>query len=373
MLTSALMVGGRSSLAANWNSTLETDAYAGYATNPALLPGASVTDELALLAVDASTIAQTDRAQLSVTPRFSITRYLHEGNLDTTTGSIDLASLYNFERAQLTFSGQVLTDSTLQSEQGLTGITNVNRRHDAGTATIGYQYSSTERLAWQVQAAGQVTRYSADAEQYGLIDYHYGSASFGPIWSFSERLQGSITFEADRLVPEVGVSQNDYSATLQLKRKFTEKYGWRVSVGTTHLEAAEAGSANLTSFEVGATRQGERVQWDVSAKQAVLPIGIGLLTKQNLAGLSVTAATSEHSTLGLSANIIRSYPLILPAGAVYSGAKWGQASLEWKYVFLPHWAFSALYVQAHSRNGDWNEWANSNQARLGIVWQNGHL
>jgi hypothetical protein len=135
-------------------------------------------------------------------------------------------------------------------------------------------------------------------------------------------------------------------------------------------------------FELGATRQGERVQWDLSAKRAVLPIGLGLLARQDVAALSAVVSLSERSTLNLSCNAIRTDPVSLsiylaPGIAlsyqVYSGATFGQATAEWQYHFSPHWALSAAYMRARARNYSVTEWANGEQARLGIVWQSGRL
>jgi hypothetical protein len=258
------------------------------------------------------------------------------------------------------------------SELGLTGITNVNRRHNAGSVSMGYQYSSTERLAWQLQGSWQVTRYS-DAQRFGLTDYDYGSVQFGPTWSLSERLQGSLNIETDRINPKSGTTQNDYSVSMQLKRDLSERYAWRASLGSTRVDSGSAGSATSTLLELGASRKGERIQWDVSVRRAVLPIGLGLLAREDTAALGVVARTSERSTLDLSFNVIRTDPVTFFRYLVYSGASWGQLGAEWKYNFSPNWAVSTAYMQARARSGNLQEWANGNQVRLGIFWQSGRL
>jgi hypothetical protein len=381
MLTTTAMAGGTAVPAADWSETLEAAANAAYVTNPQLQPGSNVADKSALLGVDGSVSAQTERGQLSLTPRFSIIRYQQLTGLNTETGSIDITYLEKLERGQWTFTAQALTDSTVTSELGLTGITNVNRRHDAGTASLGYQYLSSERLSWQLQGAWQVTRYS-DAARFGLTDYDYGSVQFGPTWSFSERLQGSLNIEADRINPKGGATENDYSVSMQLKRSLSERYAWRASIGATRVDSGSTGSATSSVFELGATRQGERAQWDVSVKRAVLPVGLGLLAREDQATATIVVGTSERSTLNLSVSAIRSDPVSLSIYLnpyislrylVYSGASWGQASAEWKYNFSPHWSISTAYVQARARSGNLQEWANGNQARLAMLWQSGRL
>lgn len=381
MLTAIAIAAGGASPAADWSKTLEAATNATYLTNPQLQAGSNLADRSALLTVDGNTTMQTERGQLSVTPRFSMTRYQRETGLDINTGSIDLASVEKLERGQWTLSGQALTDSTVTSELGLTGITNVNRRHDAGTVSMGYQYFSTERLSWQLQGTWAVTRYS-DALRFGLTDYDYASVQFGPTWNFSERVLGSLNFEADQITPQAGSIEKDYSANLVLKRSFSEQYSWKASVGATRVDTGTSGSGTSSVFELDATRQGERVQWNVAVKRAVLPIGLGLLAREDVATLGMVVSTSERSDLNVSLNIIRSDPVTLSLHLapgislnyqVYSGASWGQATAEWRYHFSPHWAVSAAYQQARARNYNVTQWANGNQARLGILWQSGRL
>jgi hypothetical protein len=264
-----------------------------------------------------------------------------------------------------------LTDSTLFSELGTTGVTYVNLRHTAGTISLKYQYASTELLSWELQGSGQVTRYS-NANPYGLVDYNYGTVQFGPIWSFSERVQGSLVLAADRINPKAGTSQDNYSAYLQLTRSFSEKYSWRLSAGGSRIDygsaAAGAGSQSSSVYELGASRKGERVQWDVSVKRAVTPIGVGLLSPQTVAALTATVATSERSSLSLALNGIRTEPVFAYQYLVYSGGWWGQIDAEWKYQCSAHWALSAAYAQRRARYSSLSEWADGKQARLGIVW-----
>jgi hypothetical protein len=372
MLTTIATTGSRVSPAADWSGTLDAAAMGAYVTNPGLLPHSDVTDESALLTADGSASMQTDRTQLTITPRLSITRYAHETSLDFTMGSIDLNTLEKFERGQLTCAAQLLTDSTLVSELGLTGVTHVNRRHDAASVTLGYQYNQTERLAWLIQGSGQVTRYS-DAPQSGLVNYTYAAAQFGPTWNFTERVQGSLILEADQIYPQEAPNQSSYSANLQLKRNFTAQYSWWVSIGASKVKEGSQDYGTTPVYQLGGTWQGERLRWSVSLGRDVVPIGFGLLARSEQANLALTASTSERSTLDLTFDAIRSEPVIASDFLVYGGASWGELRVEWKYNLSQHWVVSVGYLQARARNGDLQELAISNQGRLGIAWQSGRL
>src|SRR5215469_12951952 len=102
MLMTIATAGSRATPAADWSGALDAAGYGGYVTNPQLLPHSDVTDESGVLNADGNASMQTELSQLTVTPRLSITRYLHRSDLDFTLGSIDLNWLRKFERGQLT-------------------------------------------------------------------------------------------------------------------------------------------------------------------------------------------------------------------------------------------------------------------------------
>jgi hypothetical protein len=377
MLTTSAMAASKTAGAADWSGALESSLNAAYVINPRMIAGGDTSDETGVLLVDGSAMAQTERSQLTLTPRFTVTRYDHETDLNREDGSLTVNFKEKLERGQWTFDGIASTDSTITSELGTTGITYVNLRHNAGLAELGYVYSSTERLSWSLQVGGQIARYE-DAREFGLTNYDYGSVQFGPSWNFSERVQGSLTLEADRLHPQTGARQNNYSASLQLQRSFSERYSWRASLGGSRVEygstETSASSASTSSqYEVGATYKGERVQWDLSARRAIVPIGIGLLAPQTVLALVIAANTSEHSTLSVSLNGIRSDAVFVDNFPFYGGATWGQAGVEWRHNFTTHWAFTVGYQQSRARALDVTEWANGKQAHVGVTWNSGRL
>jgi hypothetical protein len=382
MATMVATTAQRSTLGADWSQTLDAAANAAYVTNPALTPDSSMADHSTQITADANTTMQTELGQLTVTPHISSVRYARDTNLDFDTGGVAVSYVEKLERGQWNVGGQATTDSTTTSELGTTGIADVNFRRYQDSASLGYQHLSTERLSWLVQGSWLSGRYNADAELYGLTSYAYGSVQLGPQWSFSERLQGSLTLGADNIKAQLLPGEKDYSASLALKRSLSERYAWRASIGASRVEAGNGVSGTSSLFELGATWQGERIQWDASVKRAVQPIGFGLLARQDSATLSIVAATSEHSTLTFSSNALRSYPVTaifniapgLSVGVpVYSGASWVQASAEWQHHFSPNWALSVAYSQARARNENVPQWADTNQARLGVVWQSGRL
>jgi len=373
MMTSIAATGSRQQAAGtDWSGTLDAALNAAYVTNPQWIVGSHVSDEAAQLTVDGKTTAQTELGQFTLTPRLSSVRYWHETELNFDTGSIDATYLRKLERGQWNFEGLALTDSTVVSELGTTGLTETNRRHYANSLSLGYTYFISERLSWLLQGAWQDTRYT-DAQQFGLTNYTYASASMSPSWAFSSRLNGSLILATDRITPEVGFRQDDYSASLQLSRNVTERYAWHVSAGATHVDAGNVGGSTSTVFEVGVSRQTERVRWDLSVKRAVLPIGLGYLAPQTSGNLTLVVATTERSSLNLVATGLRTDAVTFGNQILYSGTSWIQGSAEWRYNLSPNWTVAGAYQQGRTRNLEESVWANGSQARITVTWQSGRL
>src|SRR5262249_37801692 len=147
--------------------------------------------------------------------------------------------------------------------------------------------------------------------------------------------------------------------------------GTRVEYAST--ASSHGSSSTSAQYEIGATYKGERLQWDLSAKRAIMPIGIGLLAPETVVAVALTANTSEYSTLSLSLNGIRTDAVFVDHFPVYGGATWGQVAIDWRHHFTTHWALSVGYWQSRSRAGDVTEWANGKQAHIGISWESGRL
>ena len=371
MMTNLAAAGSREARAADWSGTLDADANLGYVSNPQWIPGSHASDEFGQLALDGKSVAQTELGELTITPRLSAVRYWHDTALDIDAGSLDVAYQEKFERGQWSFAGGALTDSTITSELGTTGLTATNRRHYAYNSTLGYQYSLTERLSCLVQGSWQSSHYT-DAQQFGLTSYTDASALVSPSWSFSERLQGSLLLSFDRLNPGTGFVQKDQSASLQLAHSLTEQYSWRVSAGLTHVDAGSAGVSNSPVFEVAASRRSERVQWELSAKRAVLPIGLGFLAPETAATFGLSVATTEHSTFRLSLTGLRTDEVKFGGFVFYSGATSAQGSLEWRYAFSPRWTVAGVAQQGRARNLS-QPWADGSQVRINVNWTSGRL
>ena len=235
--------------------------------------------------------------------------------------------------------------------------------------------------SWLFSASWSTNRYSG-AGQFGFTTLNYTSVQLGPSWNFSDHLQGSLVLGTDHTQPKNKTPQKDYSASLQLRRTLDEHYTWRGAVGATRVITGPGTQTTTSVFELGVNRQGERASLDLDAKRSVVPIGFGLLAREEQANLSVKLRPLEHGTLSLTLTAQRTDPVstfffLFPGFGfhiqLYSGATWESATAEYRYDLSPRWVCTAALVRSRAQAGRTHPWGDGDQARIGVVWQGGRL
>lgn len=357
----------RTGRAADWQDLLVANLTGGWVSNPSLLPDVSQGDRFASLTLSGTGALSTEVSQLTFAPRLAVTRYDMFKNLNTDTGAVDAAYTRTFERGKWTFSAEALVDSTLTSELGLTGITNINRRHEAYSGTTSYESSPQERLSWFANGLWASNRY-IDAASVGLEAYRYVSANLGPTWSFSDRVSSSLVLGADQTSTQSSPNQDTHSASLRVNSQWSERSAWSLQAGTTQVDAGPSHST-AALLVLTASSTGERYHWDASLRHDVSPIGLGTLARTDRATFNLHTALSERSELNFYCNLIRSAPASIAQFTVYNGAEWAQLGAEWHRQLTGNFDAIAGFSRAHARSGTAVPWADQTQIRLSILWQ----
>jgi hypothetical protein len=365
----AMVLGADGVRAADWERSLTSGLAAGWVSNPALVVAERTDDRIAALTLSGRAVARTELGTLTLTPRFAVTRYDSNRTLDNNTGALQLDYARHSERSQWAISAQGLVDSTLTSELGLTGASNINRRHESANAGGSFQTSTTRKLSWFANASWIGHRY-IDAFSTGLNDYQYVSAGSGAAWTFNERSQLSLVLGSDRTLPKQGADQNAWSASLRWAGSWTERSSWSIQGGATRFDTA-GGMATGALVELTASSASERAHWTASLRHDVSPIGYGLLVRKDQAAFNYGRNLSEHSDLGVFLNYIRSDPPNQLQSALYHGAQYLQAGAEWRWRLTDALDLNASCSHVRARGSQVAGWATGNEARIGVVWQSG--
>ncbi len=366
-----LLAGGGCAWSADQQHSLTANLASGWVNNPALVRGGAPDDLLAVLTLSGRLAARRERDTLSLTPRFTATRYEGGRSLDTNTGSLELAYGRSGERGSWNLSAQGLVDSTLTSELGQSGVSDVNRRHEVLTAGGGYEWNHSERAAWRASGAWTSHHY-ADAAGTGLNDYRHVAASLGPTWSLRETTQASLVLGAERTLPRKGSDQSAFSASLRLAGSWNELAAWTVQAGGTRADAP-GGKSNGALVALSVSSGGERLRFGADLRRDISPIGYGLLARKDRAGITLNASVTQASSLNLNVGYIRSAALRRAQLTLFEGAQYLQLGGEWRQRLSDRLDLTVSYSHVRAQGGRLPDWAMSNQARIGITWQSRRL
>jgi hypothetical protein len=351
---------------ADWTQQLDAGASYGFVSNPLLRPQGGADEGQLLVNASGRLAAAGERSQWALAPSFSASRYSVDRAYDYTNGSLETDFKWQQERVRWNFTAQGVADTTLTSEQALTGLTQSNRDHRSALFNAGVEGDATERVTLFSQLLWTTNQYF-DATGTGLQDYQYGSLQFGPAISLTERLKASLVMQAADLSLRDGTSQKDSSASLRINHSITEGLKWQIEAGRTLIDFGNRTAGTLL-LNANASLQREHVSWSVSAQRDVEPLGVGLLTTRDQAALTASDDVTEHLTLAASLSVSRTEPANVQQRVVFGGWEFGQLEGQLHWRFARRWTLTLDASGARSRGGSTGPWAQGSQARVGLAW-----
>jgi hypothetical protein len=295
----SLMLVPSLSKASEWSATPQVSAHLDYWDNPRLVYGGGSTVEGGTAELSAAISRRTERSDISISPSIRLRRYSGDENLDGTDDVIHITAKQLTERATWTFAGTALRDTTLTSELGTTGFTQVNKRRDYADLSLGPSFQITERFQLSLGVYGLSTHYEDNANT-GLLDYRYASASITGTRQVNERSQLAIAVNGGRnFVPDAPVNEmKNYSATLQYVYQWNPT--WNVTLwGGPSRVTSEFSTDNGKIYGVSLRHQGERFTIDASAERNARPTGSGIIEQVDAATLSDSFRITERLSSGV--------------------------------------------------------------------------
>lgn len=368
LLSAGAMLTANAAAADVWTLTGRARAGAEYDNNVRL----SYTDEIATTELSAeagATLArQGDAFSLSLEPRASSVHYVDYSELNHTDASLALRARRGSERGRFDLALTGLQDSTLTSELGSTGYTQVNKYHRSGTFTLSPSWQWTERLVAVGQFYGTVHRY-VDAEFTGLVDYDYGMAASSLSYGWNERSTLAMQLSAGRLrVPdESGYDKTTYAATLTYTRQLDEHWQTVLSWGPSEIRS-RTGTNRGSVYELSATRQSELFNTRAALKREVTPTGQGTLTRRDEASLGFYRALSERLSVNINGIWVRNRNVLSSGGLEVNALRYAAASAGAHWKLTPTWSVSTNIGYAQQRYSTADDTARRGQISFSVNW-----
>jgi len=325
--------------AADWRVTPAISSSVAYVGNPRLSRdgGDAYTSHQAELSAPMS--FDNGRSQLSLTPRFVYAAYPDDPLLDRNDTYVTLAAQRRYETATLSASADFISDSTLTSELGLTGLQETNRPHETWILTAAPTLLLSDRTQVGAQLNWSDNSYK-DAEFTGLADYRYSLGAISASYAWSQNVQLSLQSSFGRLeVPVSGARSDNINATASASWQYSELWRAQLSVGPSLVEAGGVSSRGYV-YSVGTTRQGQRSTVSALVTKDVTPTGQGVLVARERARLSVAHAFTDRLGATVSADFVRNEDAVVVRGIGPRAASYQygivNTSLNWR--FTPNWS-----------------------------------
>ena len=353
--------------AADWSATTDVQFAAQGERNPALRPDGNPLGLALSTELKANLARKTETSELEVSPIVDILRNPHNSSLDRDDDRLAAHYSKTGERVDFTVTGDASQESTLTSELGTTGRTDLNEVRQVLDAGLAPQWRLTERLSAAASVNRQATSYSASANNV-FFGSRYTTATGSVNLSESDQLALSLAasdgrFNSDR----VGASSGDHDITAQLRYSLGERLTASASVGPSWVSAngrTQQGyvykAALQEAFELGSL--------SLSAGRAQSPSGYGVLTQRDDVTLAYSHQLSETLSASLGMTGIRTADLIPAAGLSLDTVTYMRFDTNLTKRLTPAWSTTFGLAAARQRISLGNQATNSFQVRAAINW-----
>jgi hypothetical protein len=274
------------------------------------------------------------------------------------------------ERWKSPLSLSVARDTTLTSEIGTTGLTEINKRHESLQANWTPSYQASEKLNVGTQLSVQTSRYK-DAANTTLLDYDYGSAALNAGYAITALSTLKLQASAGRLqvVHQPRYTQKNYDMTVGYSRQIGEKWQADASFGPSVIQTrAQQAASRGDVYHLGATRTAERGRFSFGLDQLITPNGFGVLSKRQAATLDWRYAVSERISVGFSGQWSRTRNFLPLLGFELNRLSYNDLSAIFEWSPASSWYVSASIGHGQQSYSYAVHPAKRAHADLSLVW-----
>ncbi len=271
------------------------------ATDSQSSPG---TDLLANLAAGRA----TEVSDIALTATIDSRWYADVSDFNRTNGNLRIRASRELERSRFGFDGVFSYDSTETSEEGTSGLVQVNKRRSRLLASPSWRYALTQRLDLDTTVSYETVSYE-DVEAIPLYNYTFGRGSTGLVYRLSERLQlfSNVSF-ARYEASAVDQSSDTYGFLVGAEYAFSQTMSISALGGMQHLRSEPSldggtGVDETTGgqFQIRATKEFEIGQLYLQADQGLVPSGRGTLLETTAIAMGLDYALAPRWKLKLDA------------------------------------------------------------------------
>lgn len=340
----------------------------GYSDNVRLAVRDAEAASSATADLKASLLRQDDAFSASFTPRVLAIRYDDYAALNRVDAYLGADAKRSTERGSTALSLSWAQDTTLTSELGSTGLSEVNKRHRSlGTTLSGY-FLASERISLTGQAYATMHRY-ADAQNTGLVDYDYGTAAASTVYAIAERSKISLQVSAGRLqIPDYRtLDKENYAITLNYDTRLNERWHALVSAGASRVHRL-TDDYDGAVYEASVERESELLNLRIAGKRSITPTGNGTLARSDQFSLRVSRPLTERVSFSVAAAWNRNRDIAQQRGLELDSLRYGDVNGNLSWRIAPNWTLSVFIGHTEQRDSDYDRSAKRNYGGFNLNW-----
>lgn len=351
-----------------WNIAGQGSVGANYDDNVRLSSSNQVADWSGVADASGTLSYQDDAFLFQVNPRVLTARYDVEHAFNRTEEYLTLLVQKTTETGGSSVSLSGTQDTTLTSEPGFTGLSDVNKKHRVGSVTVANSWNLTERMVASTQVYASANRY-LDAQLTGLVDYNYGSGVVSASYDWTERSSFTLQASIGKLqVPDIAAYDKvNMSVTLGYRVHFANKWNAELSFGPSKIRT-EGRSDTGTVYNASLIHDAELTHINLSVDRDVTPNGYGLLSRREQLRFGLTRELSARWVTDWSATVSRNQN-VLPAGGIAQDAvNYADVTGNLGWRMTPTWSVALVAGYTRQRISNVQLAAERQHIALNLTW-----
>ncbi|MCF6205155.1 MAG: hypothetical protein L3J59_16070 [Methylococcaceae bacterium] len=270
---------------------------------------------------------RTETSNIDLTTLLDVVRYWGQENLDREDLDLKVGSNFKItERNQVGLDALYVRDTSITSEQDLTGLTQVQVDREKFNISPHWTYSLSEIQTIQTRYTHEEVTYEKSSASF-LSSYKTDSINLNYIHQWQDDLQVFVSFTALQYsLTDLDIETDDYSINTGIDYNYSETLSFNAMVGTRY-SVNRTGSRVIVSrignllipntipgtensslgslFSLGVKKQFESGRFDISYSRSVSPSGSGEFLQADRFKSSGSYSITEHLSFGISGVISR--------------------------------------------------------------------
>ncbi|MDT8383286.1 MAG: hypothetical protein RRB22_02625 [Gammaproteobacteria bacterium] len=360
--------------AATWDFGYDVALTANFNDNQRLTPESQESIFGHYLDVEAQVVRAAPKSDLTLHPRYRLSRYSKDTGLDNDVVQMDVSTRLLGEKSVSSVTLDWLRDTTLTSELEDTGLIEAEKYRTVRGVHPSYQYQYSERLKSDFLWHYTDVAYQ-DASLTGLTNYRYQSYSGSLVYAMSSLNSIQADLYGSQLdAPDIGNQVVDTGVRVSISHAFHKQANATFTIGAHQLET----TTELPGPDFASTRHGFlgdvaysqeqlRTSWKLKVQRSIEPSGYGQLVQSDRIDINASERLSPYWTLKIAGLYLQNYAL--ESTQSFDSRQYARLTTSAAWRLSREWQITMRYARQWQKYESASRDADSNEIAVGIAYR----